>query len=79
MNTTCPDCKFSFEFKPHEIYYENHTLHRKIGTSKNMLYSKQMNREYIICPICNALEHQFSAEARNLDETCTEWYSINTK
>jgi uncharacterized protein with PIN domain len=79
MKTTCPDCKFEFEFNPHEIYYEHSTLKRKAGTAKNMFYSERMNREYVVCPSCNIVEHQFSAEARELDDEYSIWYSTNTK
>ena len=78
-STECPDCKFKFNFKPHDTGYTNHTLVRIAGTEINMVYLDDMNREYIVCPNCKSMEHQFSAEARELDYNETSWYSGKSK
>lgn len=72
MVHTCHHCGHVFEIVRHQTKIENNRLVRVDGTATNMIYMATMNREYAKCPSCKAVEHQFSAEARDMVEDAGE-------
>ena len=76
---TCHNCGHVFEIARHATKYENNRLVRIDGTATNMIYMATMNREYAKCPSCKAVEHQFSAEARDQIEEAGEDQDAGTR
>jgi len=64
----CEMCGHEFPIVRHKLVYKNRLL-RVPGTSLNMEYVSEMNREYARCTRCLRLESQVSAEARDQSET----------
>lgn len=67
MTHTCRPCGHTFDIVRHEKVIVGNRLHIITGTGKNMAYRGDMNREYAHCPKCGLLEHQYSAEERDMN------------
>lgn len=64
----CPKCNEHCLAQRHDKEYHLHKLVIVMGTGRFMVYKGDMNREYVMCPKCGMVEHQFSAEARDQEE-----------
>ncbi len=68
MEHKCENCNKSFKIERHTRVYKDNKICILCGTGHNMVYKGDMNREYAICPFCETVESQLSAEARDQQE-----------
>ncbi len=62
---SCPACGCPTFFRNSTTAIFNHQRYLLMGSSLNMTYRGDINREYVVCRGCGQVEHQYSAEARD--------------